>query len=153
MCGFAGILGGAPLQRERQLALLHSMGDAIRHRGPDDGGYWLDQNQRIGFAHRRLAIVDLSAAGHQPMASTNERFILAFNGEIYNHLALRRELDSLGWAQRWRGHSDTETLLAGFETWGIRATLDRLVGMFAIAVWDRDAGSLTLIREIGRAHV
>ena len=118
---------------------------AIRHRGPDDAGAWADAQAGIALGHRRLSIVDLSAAGHQPMASDGGRYVLAFNGEIYNHLALRAELEGKGIA--WRGHSDTETLLAGFEAWGVEATLKKTVGMFAVSLWDKQERMLTLARD------
>lgn len=123
--------------------MLGRMGEAIAHRGPDDSGVWLDADAGIGLSHRRLSILDLSPAGHQPMASASGRYVIAFNGEIYNHLGLRRQLDD----PAWRGHSDTETLLAGFESWGIEQTLQRAVGMFAIALWDRETRTLTLARD------
>lgn len=123
--------------------MLERMGKAIVHRGPDDNGIWLDADAGIGLSHRRLSVLDLSPAGHQPMVSPSGRYVIAFNGEIYNHLDLRRQMDS----QVWRGHSDTETLLAGFECWGIEETLRRTVGMFAIALWDRIDGSLILARD------
>ena len=104
------------------------MADALRHRGPDDSGEWLDAKAGIALGHRRLAVIDLTAAGHQPMESASRRFALAFNGEIYNHLELREEIGSHG----WRGHSDTETLLAGIEKWGLDKTLELAVGMFAL---------------------
>jgi asparagine synthase (glutamine-hydrolysing) len=127
---------------------LRQMANAIAHRGPDSEGYWLDHAAGIGLAHRRLAIVDLSPAGAQPMASASERFVLAFNGEIYNHLRLRDSLERDEFLIRpWRGHSDTETLLAGFEAWGIEATLKRAVGMFAMAVWDCQKRELLLARD------
>jgi len=123
------------------------MADAIAHRGPDDAGIWLDTSGRVALGHRRLAIVDLSTAGHQPMVSPVGRYVIAFNGEIYNHLALRRELEATGKAPAWKGHSDTETLLAGFEVWGIEATVKKSVGMFAFAVWDKLSARLTLCRD------
>jgi len=119
------------------------MADAIIHRGPDDSGVWVDEAEGVALAHRRLAILDLSPAGHQPMLSVSGHFVMVFNGEIYNHLELREELTG----QIWRGHSDTETLLAAFERWGIEATLKKSVGMFAIALWDRESRSLTLARD------
>ena len=122
------------------------MAGTIAHRGPDDQGIWSDADAPIGFAHRRLAIVDLSPAGHQPMASANGRFEIAFNGEIYNHAALRAELDALR-PITWRGHSDTETLLEGIVQWGLAETLGRAVGMFAIALWDRKERTLKLARD------
>jgi asparagine synthase (glutamine-hydrolysing) len=148
MCGFAGFLGGiAPAARWSDEALLKRMADAIVHRGPDDAGSWCDADQRIGLAHRRLSIVDLSHAGHQPMSSPARRYVIAFNGEIYNHLLLRKELEDGERAPAWRGHSDTETLLAGFDAWGIPGTVERAIGMFAFAVWDRQAGTLILGRD------
>jgi asparagine synthase (glutamine-hydrolysing) len=119
------------------------MADTLHHRGPDDGGAWVDDAAGIALGHRRLSILDLSPAGHQPMASSCGRFVIAFNGEIYNHLELRARFEG----QQWRGHSDTETLLACFETWGIEKTLESAVGMFAIALWDRETRTLTLARD------
>ena len=146
MCGLVGFLGGVA-GINGDAALLRRMADTLIHRGPDDGGTWCDSEPRIGLGHRRLAIVDLSPAGHQPMVSTSGRYVLAFNGEIYNHLALRAELQAAGHAPTWRGHSDTETLLAGFVVWGVVATLQRAVGMFAIALWDQAERRLTLARD------
>jgi asparagine synthase (glutamine-hydrolysing) len=123
------------------------MADAVRHRGPDDGGVWVDAEAGLCLAHRRLSIVDLSPAGHQPMPSAGGRYVLAYNGEVYNHLELRREIEAAGGPVDWRGHSDTETLLAGIELWGLAPTLERSVGMFAIALWDRRDGTLQLARD------
>ena len=145
MCGLGGFLdsriapGGA--------AVLEAMADRLFHRGPDDRGIWQDEAAGIGLAHCRLSIVDLSAAGAQPMASPGGRYVIAYNGEVYNHQALRRSLDELGRAPQWRGHSDTETLLAAFEAWGVEVTLEAAVGMFAFALWDREARILTLARD------
>ncbi len=122
MCGFVGFLDRAGFSDGE--ALLRRMADTIVHRGPDSDGYWVDGEAGIALAHRRLAIIDLSAAGHQPMASHDGRYVLSYNGEIYNHLDLRRELEARG-AIEWRGHSDTETLLQGFSTWGVLGTLER----------------------------
>ncbi len=146
MCGLAGFLGGITGADSAETFLRRMTGKII-HRGPDDGGYWSDGEQRIGLGHRRLAIVDLSSAGHQPMQSATGRYVIAFNGEIYNHLDLRADLRQCGHAPAWRGHSDTETLLAGFENWGIQDTVKRCIGMFAIATWDRDTYTLTLARD------
>ena len=145
MCGLSGFLD-SNLGRDGE-ATLHAMGNRVAHRGPDDSGVWLDAEAGIGFSHRRLAIVDLSAAGHQPMRSARGRYTLVWNGEIYNHLALRRVLESEGEAPQWRGHSDTETLLACFESWGVVETLKQAVGMFAIALWDADEKKLLLARD------
>ncbi|MDP3931620.1 MAG: asparagine synthetase B, partial [Methylococcaceae bacterium] len=122
------------------------MGQAIVHRGPDDGGQWWDADCGIGLSHRRLSILDLSPAGHQPMLSACGRFVIAFNGEIYNHLELRSEIEKTA-DNQWRGHSDTETLLAAFAVWGIEATLKKCTGMFALACWDRQKRTLTLARD------
>lgn len=148
MCGFVGFLGTSPdhgvLGAE---SMLESMAGAIAHRGPDDHGVWCDLEAGIGLGHRRLAIIDISPAGHQPMVSQGGQLVLAFNGEIYNHADLRKELVDLGHGGAWRGHSDTETLLAGFEAWGVAATLERTIGMFAFALWDRVECTLTLGRD------
>ena len=157
MCGFIGFLGGIAGKNECD-GFLRRMLDTLVHRGPDDSGYWLDCEQRIGFGHRRLSIVDLSPAGHQPMVSASGRYVIAFNGEVYNHLDLRRELEECTFFPSyspvigrgkvfWRGHSDTETLLAGVEAWGLETTLNKSIGMFAMAVWDRETSTLTLTRD------
>ena len=140
MCGVAGFAG---ISSDDASTIAHSMADAIVHRGPDSSGVWVDRAGGCALAHRRLAIVDLSEAGHQPMHSGSGRYVLAFNGEIYNHLELRADLGEYA----WRGHSDTETLLACFEAWGVRRTLERTVGMFAIALWDRAQRVLHLARD------
>ncbi len=143
MCGFAGFISA---NLDASVAVLKQMGDAIAHRGPDDSGIWQHPQNGLGLVHRRLAILDLSAAGHQPIVSFGNRFTIVFNGEIYNHLQLRDELEKIV-PQSWRGHSDTETLLAGFEQWGITETLKRSVGMFAMAVWDEQKQTLILTRD------
>ena len=146
MCGLAGYFSGQ-WPGDEGLPTLVRMTATLTHRGPDSDGHWLDADAGIALGHRRLAIVDLSPAGAQPMQSPCGRYVIAFNGEIYNHGVLRTELDKLGRVGAWRGHSDTETLLAGFEAWGIQATVERAVGMFAFAVWDRQARTLTLGRD------
>lgn len=144
MCGFTGFLSRSALEhREAVNGVLRHMAQAIESRGPDAFGAWADPEAGISLAHRRLAIVDLTPAGAQPMAAAGGRYVLAFNGEIYNHLKLRSELGGVV----WRGHSDTETLLAGFEAWGVEATLQRAIGMFAFALWDREQRVLTLGRD------
>jgi asparagine synthase (glutamine-hydrolysing) len=148
MCGFVGFLGNGFGGDETQgHAVIKLMTDAIVSRGPDDAGSWVSAHERVGLGHRRLSIVDLSPAGHQPMRSGSSRYVLVFNGEIYNHGELRRELDNAGCAPAWRGHSDTETLLAGFDAWGIQGTVERAIGMFAFAVWDRELHVLTMGRD------
>jgi asparagine synthase (glutamine-hydrolysing) len=146
MCGIAGFLAPGPLGPE-STGLARRMGDAIAHRGPDGHGEWVDHEAGLALAHRRLAIVDLSEAGHQPMVSTDGRWVMAFNGEIYNHLVLRQLLQAQGRAPAWRGHSDTETLLAAVAAWGVRGAAERTVGMFAVALWDRQSRKLTLLRD------
>lgn len=123
------------------------MGERLSHRGPDGQGIWVDAAAGVGLTHRRLAVLDLSPNGAQPMLSPSERYVLIFNGEIYNHLSLRRELEKSGSAPAWRGHSDTETLLAGFDSWGIEPTIRRTVGMFAFALWDRERREIVLGRD------
>ena len=163
MCGLVGFLGGEAgtagdmTSRQGAEALLRRMANSLIHRGPDDQGVWCDSERRIGLGHRRLSIVDLSPAGHQPMVSASGRYVVAFNGEIYNHLELRGKLEDHplpnpppvgeGMQPQWRGHSDTETLLAGIEAWGLEATLKKSIGMFAIALWDRQTCALTLARD------
>ncbi|MDA1082358.1 MAG: asparagine synthase (glutamine-hydrolyzing), partial [Gemmatimonadetes bacterium] len=142
MCGISGIMSPSGAEE----AQLRRSIEALAHRGPDDAGSWVDVRQGIAFAHARLAILDLSAAGHQPMQSRSGRYMLTFNGEIYNHVQLRAELQrsvDLG----WRGRSDTETILAGFEAWGVEGTIKRAVGMFAFGVWDNRESALTLGRD------
>lgn len=148
MCGFAGFLSFRDIgEFSDATELLKVMGEAIAHRGPDSDGFWIDRNAGVGMVHRRLSIVDLSEAGHQPMISLDERYILVFNGEIYNNISLRNELERAGYCGGWRGHSDTETLLAGFVVWGVEDTLKRCIGMFAIALWDRRDRVLILTRD------
>ncbi|EGU36728.1 asparagine synthetase, glutamine-hydrolyzing [Vibrio ichthyoenteri ATCC 700023] len=124
------------------------MGNAIYTRGPDSAGIWSCKKDRIGFSHRRLAILDLSPAGHQPMESMSGRYVIAFNGEIYNHNDIRLEVEAESSANvHWKGHSDTETLLASIELWGLEATLKKAIGMFAIALWDRKNKELLIARD------
>ena len=142
MCGIAGIASPRPVEPQ----LLARMAGAMPHRGPDDEGIWIDPEAHVGFAHRRLSIVDLSPLGHQPMTSHDGRWVLSYNGEIYNHAELRRELESEG-PRRWRGHSDTEVFLEAIAAWGFRKALERAVGMFAISLWDRRERCLYLARD------
>jgi asparagine synthase (glutamine-hydrolysing) len=123
------------------------MADAIARRGPDDHGVWVDTDAGVALAHRRLAIVDLTPAGHQPMLDRTGRYVLTFNGEIYNHAELRAELEQAGVASRWRGHCDTEVLLEAVAAWGVPRALERSVGMFAFALWDQRERTLVLARD------
>ncbi|MCK9688359.1 asparagine synthase (glutamine-hydrolyzing) [Scleromatobacter humisilvae] len=147
MCGIAGLWQlDCQLGDDQGRARVKAMTDAISYRGPDGEGLWSAPERGIYLGHRRLAIVDLSPAGAQPMASAGGRYVTVFNGEIYNHVELRKALDAEA-PPAWRGHSDTETMLYGFERWGIPATLERAVGMFALAVWDREGDCLWLARD------
>lgn len=143
MCGICGAWGGLTVNNYS----IVRMADCLQARGPDAKGHWNDADLNLALGHQRLAILDLSPAGHQPMLSPCGRYVLVFNGEIYNHRTLRAELDAQGGGFEWRGHSDTETLLAGLRHWGINAALKRLNGMFAFALWDRQERSLILARD------
>lgn len=144
MCGIGGLFG---VQQADMLSVLRTMGEVIRTRGPDDSGVFFQAEQGIGLVHRRLSIVELSPAGHQPMRSACQRYVIVFNGEIYNHLALREQLERSGMAPSWRGRSDTETLLAAIAAWGLQKTLEAVVGMFALALWDSLSNELSLARD------
>lgn len=145
MCGIAGFLGFPTTAAPGPV--LRSMAAAIAHRGPDDHGYWLDPEQQVALGHRRLSIVDLSPNGHQPMFSADGRFVVAFNGEIYDFHDIRTELEVAGLAPAWRGQSDTEVLLAAISAWGVERALQRATGMFALALWDRAERRLVLARD------
>ena len=146
MCGVVGILDPHCRRNgDESERLLAGMADAMASRGPDGRGVWSDPTCGIGFGHRRLAILDLSPAGHQPMVSTSGRFVISYNGEVYNHREVAAELMTLG--VRFRGHSDTEILVEAFDQWGVPETLARVDGMFAFAVWDRLEHKLLLARD------
>src|SRR5262245_62081741 len=132
MCGLAGAFdpGTEPAAWP---ARLTGMAAALEHRGPDDVGFWHDAQAGVGLAFRRLAILDLSVEGHQPMRSASGRYVIAYNGEVFNFAALRAELEATG--ARFRGHSDTEVMLAAIEAWELPASVKRFVGMFAFALW------------------
>lgn len=148
MCGIAGFYDLCMrIAPDAGAAVARRMAQEIAHRGPDDSGVWADAAAGIFLAHRRLSILDLSAAGHQPMVSASGRFVVAFNGEIYNHAELRQKLDAEGVAPAWCGHSDTEVMLAAIERYGLRGALERMIGMFAIALWDRQERELILVRD------
>lgn len=143
MCGITGFALGSPLAHAAEV--LHAMNATLRHRGPDAGDIFIDESCGIGLGHRRLAIVDLSPAGAQPMSSPSGRYTVVFNGEIYNFERLRAQLGP--GAAPYRGHSDTEVMLHAFERWGVRAAIPQLHGMFALAVWDRIERRLILARD------
>ena len=150
MCGIVGIFG------EKELSNLgnciEKMTETLLHRGPDSSGTWIDEEDKIALGHRRLSILELSEAGHQPMESSCGRFVLSFNGEIYNHLDLRKDIEQTSRLGKnpisnWRGGSDTETLVEGFSIMGIKKTLKMTVGMFALALWDKEEKLLYLARD------
>lgn len=141
MCGIAGLWSLDNITAT--MTTVTGMLDVLCHRGPDDSGVWLDEANNLALGHRRLSILDLSPAGHQPMVSSSGRYRLVLNGEIYNHGKLRAELRGIN----WRGHSDTETMLAAIEVWGLEETLRRSVGMFALALWDSEKNELSLARD------
>lgn len=144
MCGLVGFIDRTTIcSNEQKISTLKKMSETLFKRGPDDFGEWSDSNAQVYFGFRRLAILDLSSAGHQPMISRTSRYKIVFNGEIYNHLELRSELG----INDWNGHSDTETILATFEKWGIEEATKKLVGMFAFVVFDSLSNTLTLGRD------
>lgn len=148
MCGIAGFLGGRHFPPEEAVAIARRMADTVVHRGPDDGGVWFDGNVGVALAHRRLAVLDPSPAGRQPMQSPSGRYVIVFNGEIYNHAELRHQLGTQSPETcSWKGHSDTETLLAAIDCWELEKAFHAAVGMFAFALWDRKDRTLYLVRD------
>lgn len=145
MCGLTGIVDPSCRNAARLSAIAESMTATLLHRGPDSGDIWVDPSTALALGHRRLSIIDLSPEGRQPMHSDSGRYVIAFNGEIYNFNSLRSELVAQG--RRFRGHSDTEVLLSSFEHFGLEPTLHRITGMFAFALWDRQARRLHLARD------
>lgn len=146
MCGIAGFIQYGS-KRYDLSEVLRDMSLAIQHRGPDDHGVWFDADAGIGLAHQRLSVLDISPEGHQPMVSHTGRYVLVYNGEVYNYKEIRKELEKNDLAPSWRGHSDTEVLLAAFEAWGVEASLERIIAMFAFALWDVKTRRLTLARD------
>lgn len=146
MCGIVGFFDpNKSLPTAQMRATVLKMAATLESRGPDDEGSWVDAEAGIALGHRRLSIIDLSQAGHQPMVSEGGRFVISYNGEVYNFAELRRELENKGAA--FRGGSDTEVVLAAVEAWGVEAATKRLIGMFSFAVWDRESRSITLVRD------
>ncbi len=143
MCGIVGYWD----KKGADVSIVGRMAMRIKHRGPDDAGVWLNEEGDLALAHRRLSIIDLTSAGHQPMTSPCGRFTLVYNGEIYNHQNLRAELENEGGHFDWKGHSDTETLLAALRYWGMEEALQRVNGMFAFALWDKTERILFLARD------
>ena len=148
MCGLTGFFQYVGFHADLARTSAIRMADSISHRGPDDWGVWLDERVGIVLAHQRLSILDLSLAGHQPMVSASGRYVIVFNGEIYNHRDLRSRLAASNFQPiEWKGYSDTETLLACIEEWGLEVVLKKAVGMFAIALWDNKERVLFLARD------
>ncbi|MGJ5205686.1 asparagine synthase (glutamine-hydrolyzing) [Bradyrhizobium sp. HKCCYLR20261] len=147
MCGITGLLRPGGADESMLTGVVAGMTAALAHRGPDASGLWTRADVGLALGQRRLAILDLSEAGAQPMHSACGRYTITFNGEIYNHLEIRAELEACGGAPNWRGHSDTETLLAAVRQWGIQPALQRLIGMFAFGLWDAEMRQLTLARD------
>ncbi len=145
MCGIAGFISRASLRQHDHAAVLKSMTEAIRYRGPDGEGAWLDSEYGVALGHRRLAIIDISQAGCQPMHSSCGRYVISYNGEVYNFGDLRGELETAGHV--FKGHSDTEVILQAIAEWGLLAALKRFIGMFALALWDRQLLELSLVRD------
>jgi asparagine synthase (glutamine-hydrolysing) len=147
VCGIAGFWSFSGGTADEMHARAASMTRCLLHRGPDDEGLWIDAPAGIALGFRRLAIIDLSAAGAQPMVSASGRYVIVFNGEVFNFQRLRHRLESEGRAPVWRGHSDTEVMLAAIEAWGIQRAVQEFIGIFAIALWDRQERALTLVRD------
>ena len=148
MCGIAGYLDGArQTNTEGLYAITERMTTVLAHRGPDSKGAWADAGSGIALGHRRLSIIDLSPAGHQPMLSADSRYVMVFNGEVFNHRALRERLDHEHPGLAFRGHSDTEVMLAAISCWGLQAAVKQFIGMFAFALWDRQERVLHLVRD------
>ena len=145
MCGIAGVRNPAAGSREALERGAAAMADCLAHRGPDDNGLWSDPEAGIALTHRRLSIVDLSPAGHQPMTSADGRFVITYNGEVYNFQELRAELEARG--VTFRSTSDTEVMLEAFSAYGVTTTIKRLIGMFALGIWDRKERTLMLVRD------
>lgn len=146
MCGIAGIVDpNRRIPSSKLAGIADAMDYSLQHRGPDGHECWFDHDAGVALIHRRLAVVDLSPAGRQPMHSADGRFVISYNGEVYSHIEIRAELEAAG--QTFRGHSDTEVILESIARHGISATVHRLIGMFAIAIWDRKERTLTLVRD------
>ena len=147
MCGISGFFINYKLNKDATYEQIISMNNSINHRGPDSEGYWIDNEKGIAIGHKRLSIIDLSKAGSQPMLSNKGRYIISFNGEIYNHNSIRKKLSNSGNDINWKGHSDTETLINAIEIWGLKKTLKELVGMYAFAVFDQKSNTLNICRD------
>ena len=148
MCGFVGFCSSSdPLGKDSSIQIINKMSETLTHRGPDSYGFWQSSNKKLVFGFRRLAIQDVSQKGNQPMHSESGQYVIVFNGEIYNHLLLRKEIESAYLNYNWKSNSDTETLLACFEQWGIEESIKKCSGMFSFAVWCNKNKLLTLGRD------
>lgn len=147
MCGIAGFKSIGRTQTEKPENIINRMIHALAHRGPDASGVWVDREIDFAIGHCRLSVIDLSEAGSQPMQSASERYVIVYNGEIYNYLEIRKELEIGDNSEGWRGHSDTEVMLAAIERWGVNTAVKKFVGMFAFALWDRKCRILYLCRD------
>ncbi len=148
MCGIVGFVQPGGFRRPEAMLTSVQMADTIAHRGPDDSGVWLDETIGVALAHRRLAVIDLSATGRQPMISQSGRYVISFNGEVYNHMEIRRRVDTIfPNIIVWKGTSDTESILTAIECFGLAETLQHSVGMFAFGLWDRQERILYLARD------
>ena len=146
MCGIAGFLDHSRESSDQGMqSITKSMVETLKHRGPNHQGIWVDEECGLALGHQRLSIIDLSAAGNQPMVSQDSRYVISYNGEIYNALEIGNELRKIG--VKFKGHADTEVLIEAFSHWGIRGTLKKLIGMFAFALWDRKKKELMLCRD------
>ena len=146
MCGIVGFWSNFRDEVDNQIN-IKKMSEELNHRGPDYGGYWNDNSESFYISHRRLSIIDLSVAGNQPMLSHSGRFVISFNGEIYNHIEIKKFLEKENKVTKWRGHSDTEILVELIESFGLEKALSKCVGMFALAIWDRKEKCLQLARD------
>lgn len=146
MCGFAGMLKKG-LTKDAAVSILVRMADTLAHRGPDDSGVWADVKAGAGLSYRRLSIIDLSMEGHQPMVSKDGRYVISYNGEIYNFNEIRKDLEKRGLVSGWRGHSDTEVMLEAISAWGLDRAVSVFIGMFAFALWDTQERTLHLVRD------
>jgi asparagine synthase (glutamine-hydrolysing) len=147
MCGIVGFINCKNYRRDDSVSIIHKMNKSLNHRGPDDEGIWVDQDYGIAFGHRRLSVIDVSRGGAQPMVSSNGRFIISYNGEVYNYKKIKKKLEENGKPILLKGRSDTEIILAAIERWGMRDSLSLFVGMFAFALWDRKLNTLSLARD------
>ena len=148
MCGISGILASNETRSSELKKIAENMASILAHRGPDDSGVWLNSDNICVMSHSRLSVLDLSSAGSQPMTSKCGRYTIVFNGEIYNHNQLKSELENQQVSQIiWKGHSDTEILLAAIQKWSLKKALEKTVGMFAFGLWDHKEHSLSLARD------